>query len=114
MKKLKQVLLALSVGIATHAGFANTAPATPETAKAVATATQTSPAATQTQHLLNINTAGAAEIQDKLNGIGAKKAQAIVEYREKHGKFLNVEQLMEVPGIGKATLEKNRDKIIIE
>ncbi|WP_207479324.1 ComEA family DNA-binding protein, partial [Glaesserella parasuis] len=53
-------------------------------------------------------------IQDKLVGIGAKKAQAIVEYREKNGKFLNVEQLTEVSGIGKATLEKNRDRIVIE
>lgn len=63
---------------------------------------------------VNINLATAAEIQDKLVGIGAKKAQAVVEYREKHGKFVSVEQLTEVSGIGKATLEKNRDRIVLE
>ncbi|QIW15060.1 transporter [Pasteurellaceae bacterium RH1A] len=63
---------------------------------------------------VNINTATAAEIQDKLVGIGAKKAQAIVEYREKHGKFLSAEQLTEVSGIGKATLDKNRERIVVE
>lgn len=65
-------------------------------------------------NLVNINLATAAEIQDKLVGIGAKKAQAIVDYREKNGKFISIEQLTEVSGIGKATLEKNRDRIVLE
>lgn len=65
-------------------------------------------------NLLYINTASAAEIQDKLIGIGAKKAQAIVDYREKHGKFIHIEQLTEVSGIGKATLDKNRDRIVLD
>ncbi|VEB22667.1 ComEA family DNA-binding protein [Avibacterium volantium] len=60
---------------------------------------------------LNINTATASDIQRSLVGIGAKKAEAIVDYREKHGKFTAVEQLLEVQGIGKATLEKNRERI---
>ncbi|POY43562.1 competence protein ComE [Avibacterium gallinarum] len=60
---------------------------------------------------LNINTSTASDIQRSLVGIGAKKAEAIVEYREKHGKFTAVEQLLEVQGIGKATLEKNRERI---
>ena len=60
---------------------------------------------------LNINTASALEIQKALIGIGAKKAEAIVQYREKHGNFTMAEQLLEVQGIGKATLEKNRDRI---
>ncbi len=63
---------------------------------------------------VNINTATAAELKDKLVGIGTKKAQAIVEYREKNGPFLTVEQITEVSGIGKATLEKNRDRILIK
>ena len=61
---------------------------------------------------LNINTASASEIQKALIGIGAKKAEAIVQYREKHGNFTAAEQLLEVQGIGKATLEKNRDRIM--
>ena len=55
---------------------------------------------------LNINTASASDIQKALIGIGAKKAEAIVQYREKHGNFTVAEQLLEVQGIGKATLEK--------
>ena len=62
---------------------------------------------------VNINTATAAEIQKALVGIGAKKAEAVVQYREKHGNFSAVEQLLEVQGIGKATLEKNRDRIAL-
>ncbi|MBF0751307.1 MULTISPECIES: helix-hairpin-helix domain-containing protein [Pasteurellaceae] len=61
---------------------------------------------------LNINTATASEIQKSLTGIGAKKAEAIVQYREKHGNFTTAEQLLEVQGIGKATLEKNRDRLV--
>ncbi|UXN37310.1 helix-hairpin-helix domain-containing protein [Avibacterium paragallinarum] len=60
---------------------------------------------------LNINTASANEIQKALVGIGAKKAEAIVEYREQHGKFIAPEQLLEVKGIGKAIFEKNKDRI---
>ena len=61
---------------------------------------------------LNINTASVSDIQKALIGIGAKKAEAIVQYREKHGSFTAAEQLLEVQGIGKATLEKNRDRIV--
>ncbi|WP_301099133.1 ComEA family DNA-binding protein [Otariodibacter sp.] len=63
---------------------------------------------------VNINTATATEIQDKLVGIGTKKAQAIVEYREKNGQFLSAEQITEVSGIGPATLDKNRERIILK
>ena len=59
---------------------------------------------------ININTASAADIQKALIGIGAKKAEAIVQYREKFGKFVAPEQLLEVKGIGQATLDKNRDR----
>lgn len=108
MKKLKHALLALGIGLLAHTAVANTSSNTADTAASKPVVTQTQP------YVVNINTASAAEIQDKLNGIGAKKAQAIIEYREKHGKFVNVEQLTEVQGIGKATLDKNRDRIVIE
>lgn len=60
---------------------------------------------------LNINTATANEISKSLIGIGAKKAEAIVQYREKHGNFTEVEQLLEVQGIGKSILDKNRERL---
>lgn len=65
-------------------------------------------------NLVNINVASAAEIQDKLVGIGAKKAQAIVDYRTKNGAFSSIEQLKEISGIGSATLDKNRERIVLQ
>ncbi len=60
---------------------------------------------------VNINTADAETISAELTGIGLSKAQAIVEYREKHGPFRSVEDLSLVKGIGDKTVEKNRGDI---
>ncbi|CDG20123.1 conserved exported protein of unknown function [Xenorhabdus poinarii G6] len=65
----------------------------------------------QKKGTLNINTATAEELAKELNGVGAKKAQAIIEYREKYGPFTTIEQLQEVQGIGPMFIEKNRDKL---
>lgn len=62
---------------------------------------------------VNINTASASLLAAGLNGIGLKKAEAIVGWRTKNGKFTKVEQLMEVKGIGAKTLEKNRKSIVL-
>lgn len=62
---------------------------------------------------VNINTADAATIADKLNGIGLKKAQAIVSFREENGAFKTVDDLLKVKGIGQATVEKNRSLISV-
>ena len=60
-----------------------------------------------------LNTACADELAS-LKGIGEKKAQAIVDHREKQGKFTSIDQLADVSGIGPATLEANRDMIIVK
>lgn len=60
---------------------------------------------------VNINTADAQTIASELNGVGMKKAEAIVEYRKKHGPFKSLEDLLEVKGIGAATLENNKENI---
>lgn len=60
---------------------------------------------------VNVNTADAAAIAEELNGVGVKKAQAIVDYREANGQFKTIESLTEVKGIGIKTVEKNRDAI---
>lgn len=60
---------------------------------------------------VNINTASAQELADLLNGIGIKKAQAIVEHRKQHGEFASAESLTEVKGIGAAIVAKNQSRI---
>lgn len=63
---------------------------------------------------ININQASADTLDRALEGIGAKKAQAIVEYREWHGPFQSVEELANVKGIGAGTLQRNRGRITVE
>lgn len=63
---------------------------------------------------VNLNTADAETLQKELSGIGAGKAAAIVAYRDENGSFTSVDELIEVKGIGKAILDKNRDKLAIE
>jgi len=60
---------------------------------------------------VNINTASAEELAEKLQGIGESRAELIVQFREAQGPFTSLEQLLEIKGIGQATLDKNRDKI---
>lgn len=60
-----------------------------------------------------INTADVHEL-DRLPGIGPTKAQAIVDYRTEHGPFQSTDQLLEVSGIGEATLEGLLDYITLD
>lgn len=60
---------------------------------------------------VDLNGADATTLQRELLGIGRAKAEAIVAYRESNGAFSSVEELLEVKGIGKAILERNRDKL---
>ena len=60
---------------------------------------------------VNVNTADAATIAAELKGVGLTKAQAIVEYREKHGPFERPDDLSLVKGIGARTVEMNRANI---
>ncbi|MFY9179254.1 MAG: ComEA family DNA-binding protein [Venatoribacter sp.] len=62
---------------------------------------------------ININTATAEEFAS-LNGIGKAKAEAIIQHREKVGKFNSVEELTLVKGIGTAILDKNKERLALE
>ena len=62
---------------------------------------------------ININTADLAELQE-IPGVGEKKAQSIMEYREACGGFQNIEQLQEVPGIKGKTFDKVKDYITVK
>lgn len=60
--------------------------------------------------VININTASEAELT-QLDGIGAKKAQQIILYRQMIAPFATADDLANVKGIGKATVDKNRHRI---
>jgi competence protein ComEA len=59
---------------------------------------------------VNLNTATATELET-LPGIGPVLAQRIVEYRQTHGPFQTIEDVMDVAGIGPATFEEIQDLI---
>ncbi|MGA1863022.1 ComEA family DNA-binding protein [Deferribacter thermophilus] len=60
---------------------------------------------------ININTATKEELMS-LKGLGKKKAEAIIERREKKP-FNSIEELLEIKGVGKRFLEKNKDNICV-
>ncbi|MHB2140110.1 ComEA family DNA-binding protein [Pseudomonas monsensis] len=60
---------------------------------------------------IDLNDADAVTLQKELSGVGEAKAKAIVAYRETNGPFASVDELLEVKGIGKAILDRNREKL---
>src|SRR5699024_7038458 len=62
--------------------------------------------------VVNINTATKDELM-RLNGVGEKKAETIIEYREENGLFNKKEDLMNIPGIGQKTFENLQEHIEI-
>jgi competence protein ComEA len=62
---------------------------------------------------VNLNSASPAALQ-RLPGIGATRAQAIVAYREAHGPFASIEALAKVPGIGPSIVKRINGLAIAE
>jgi len=62
---------------------------------------------------VNINTASAEQL-DNLFGIGPVKSQAIVDYRNEHGKFQSIEDVMNVSGIKQGEFNKIKDQITVK
>lgn len=63
---------------------------------------------------VDVNQADAQTLDRVMDGIGPKKAQAIVQYREQHGPFGSIEELTRVKGIGAGTLARNRGRIVVK
>lgn len=75
--------------------------------------TPTKPASEQTANRVSLNSANAALLAEHLIGIGPTKAEAIVAWRSENGRFSDIEQLLEIKGIGTATLNKNKHLITL-
>lgn len=105
MYKFKACLLLSALVFFSNVALANTAANTPSQAEPSA---QLELVIEQ----ININTADVTTLT-KLKGVGVKKAEAIVAWRQAHGDFKNVEQIMDVKGIGSAIFEANRGNLSI-
>lgn len=57
---------------------------------------------------VDLNSADAPTLAKELDGIGLARAKAIVEYRERNGKFRSVDEVLNVKGIGPQVLEQNK------
>ena len=63
--------------------------------------------------IIGLNTAGVADLK-RLPGVGSARAQAIVEYRQEHGAFRSVDDLLKVDGIGPGILGRVRPYVKVE
>ena len=63
---------------------------------------------------ININTADKETLISAIKGVGEKKAEAIIAYRETNGNFKSVDELSNIKGIDIGIIEKNRDNLTVE
>ncbi len=62
---------------------------------------------------VNINTADKEALMTSIKGVGEKRAEAIIAYREQNGSFKSVEELADVRGVGPSIVEKNMDNLSV-
>ena len=63
--------------------------------------------------LVNINTADEETLAAELKGTGLKRAKAILAYRNEHGPFQSIDDLIKIKGISKRIVDQNREKITV-
>jgi competence protein ComEA len=97
----EQILVGISPAVPTGSGAAAGAGSTPGATGGSGTA-----------GLININTADLATL-DELPGVGPVTAQAIIDFRSENGRFASIDDLLDVPRIGEATLEKLRKLVTL-
>ena len=66
----------------------------------------------KTDNKIDLNAATKEELKT-LQGVGDKKAQAIIDHRNEYGPFTSIEELKEVEGIGEGIFEENKDRICV-
>ena len=96
-----QTVLAASAGDKASATAAKESVQSPQTKAPAALTTATG------ETRVSINSASAEQLMQAMNGVGLKKAQAIVSYREEFGPFKTVDDLKQVPGMGHSLVERN-------
>lgn len=64
-------------------------------------------------NIININTADKETLMT-IKGVGERRAEAIIQYRQEHGPFTSVEQLAEIRGIGQSLIDDNRDNLVVK
>lgn len=109
---LSYLLLPLFAGLSFSLSAAPNAGAAP--VELVSTSVVTQQPVSEQSAKTNLNTADAQTLQRELTGIGRAKAEAIVAYREAHGAFTSMDEILEVKGIGTALLDRNRGKLTLE
>ena len=62
---------------------------------------------------VNINTADKAALMSGIKGVGEKRADAIIAWRDQNGPFKSVDDLASVTGIGDAIVEENRTNLTV-
>ena len=103
MKKLTMVMLASVVMGLSMQAIAQGKMKTHRASKAHSSRVQ----AAKSVGKVNLNTADAQTLSKAVKGIGPKRAEAIVAYREQHGRFKNLDELVNVRGIGKKFMARN-------
>lgn len=109
MKKQMRYIVTIVIGcMLAFSCYANTVNSTAETKQVP----QKNEAIASSAKLININTADAKTISDAdLKGIGKKRAEAIIAYRQAHGPFKNIDDLSNIKGISQKVIDANRSKL---
>ena len=74
---------------------------------------QSNASSTKENKKVNLNKASLEELK-QVKGLGAKRAQDIIEHRESNGKFKSVDELKKVSGIGAKTIEKLKEYVTVD
>jgi|GEM_PF-1229822 len=60
---------------------------------------------------INLNTADVNVLSKSIKGIGVKRAEEIIKYRESHGNFKSIDDLSQVPGLGKNFVNTHNEQL---